>query len=258
MPRPPIDRHWEARIYELAAQGYRSPTITTHLDLEAVRTGRAGNPSEKTVLKYYRRWEGKSHADREMYAPFEWPESMAAAGLPWEASRTVLEYLRRCRENALYLYGRPSVRMVTWYWRVHQAAADASEDDWEWGASYLIDSESDLTEAGKSIARAVESYLVYAPWQWDYGSSDHEDIARTLKELFLGNGVGYDWQPGTEPVHIDRLHRFVEVVRMVRKMPRELDMDGTPLDIPDDPWLWHSKNLEAAGLYALDDRRSEE
>ena len=220
MPRPRIHRHYQDRIKELTAQHHSARAITEELEQDAARRNWSDPPDERTVRRYMTEFGKLDELDQAQYALFEWPESMATAGLPWEASRAVLDYLRRCKEDSLYLYGRASVRMVMWYWRVHQAAPDASGDDWEWGASYLIDSEGDLTEAARSIARAVESYLAYAPWRWDYGSSDHEDIARTLTTLFLDNGVGYDWQRGTEPIHIDRLHRFVEVVRIVRKLPR--------------------------------------
>ena len=259
MPRPKIHTHYQDRIRTLTAQHMSARAITEELEQEAARRDWLDPPDGRTVRRYIEQFRERAELDQAQYARFEWPESMETADLPWEASRTVLDYLRHCRNDSLYLYGRPSVRMVTWYWRVHQAATDGSEDDWEWGASYLTDSESDPTEAGRSIARAVESYLAYAPWQWDYGSSDHEDIARTLKELFRENGVGYDWQPGTEPpIRMDRLHRFIEVVRKVRKMPRDLAPNGVPLDMPEERWLWYSENLEAAGLYLLDERRSRE
>ena len=116
MPRPKTDTYWENRIRTLAEQGKNPAAIVREFAMEAAEGhGRNDWPSERTIRRICDRHNKSSHEERRQYSLFRWPDSMEAAGLPWEASPSALALLRQLHSDR---EPRPTVGVVRWFWRV--------------------------------------------------------------------------------------------------------------------------------------------
>ena len=106
--------------------------------------------------------------------PFQW-HRMGEWGLPWEASEFILGMWAYAKELSADLEWSlqysvplppPSVRLVHWWWRVHQAAPDETRFFvWMWGRElWRCDLYKDIL--GKPAdPSGIEAYLAYKPWQ---------------------------------------------------------------------------------------------
>ena len=106
--------------------------------------------------------------------PFQW-HRMGEWGLPWEASEFILGMWAYAKELSADLdwslqysvpLPPPSVRLVHWWWRVHQAAPDETRFFvWMWGRElWRCDLYKDVL--GKPAdPSGIEAYLAYKPWQ---------------------------------------------------------------------------------------------
>jgi hypothetical protein len=130
MPNTRIRDAWEPMVKQIIADmGPRTgPTrIRKRLIQWADEMRKRGDhvstdyPSERTIQRIK---EDLTDDELQEYRRFTWPKSMEYA-LPWEASNAALELLA-------YLHvlgaGRPSIRIVRWFWRVSQALPNARLD----------------------------------------------------------------------------------------------------------------------------------
>lgn len=121
MPTPRTPDVWRSRIFSIKAN---DPRIGRRAILQRLRGQGLGPeeeetcPSERTIGRILEDWENKTEEERRQYFFFRWPEAMQEGLLPWEASRAALDLLHEYDRQGL---GRPSVRVVRWYWHVLQA-----------------------------------------------------------------------------------------------------------------------------------------
>ena len=121
MSRQPIDEFWRRRVYletdanpRLSARELAERLATEAADLE-----RRDSPSARWVREAQKVFRSLPHEARTPYQRFLWPESMGGDDLPWSASASALELLEQAHSLG---FPRPVVRLVTWFWRVSQAA----------------------------------------------------------------------------------------------------------------------------------------
>ena len=170
------DLWWEERILSIKGEKPRMGHIRLHAQLEQLfltdkTPEEAGPPpSPSTVLRILRRrWDGITEEERAMYRRYHWPQSMERGDLPWDASAAALELLglRHLRKH-----GRPSIRLVRWYWRVAQAAPDlpastGTEPDMpgRFHIATLLASWESMKDVPQSHRDSVEMYLSYGWWR---------------------------------------------------------------------------------------------
>jgi len=142
MARRPIDPYWRERILAIAANGLRlgPGPIATMLRRESATAGRAGAPSERSVSRVLQTFRTMTSEERAPYREFLWPISMERGDVPWEAAPAVFELLRYLHGHILGFPGRrPLTRSVQWFWRVTQAAPEASVDErWNWTSVLVL------------------------------------------------------------------------------------------------------------------------
>ncbi len=210
MARPKTAPHYHERVAVYAEQGYKTPTITRLIQEEAEKDGRVDYPSERTVRRLYDGHKAKPEEKRMEYAAFRWPESMDEAGIPWDGSRVVLDFIERWLERRPH---RPTFGLVKWYWRVHLAAPGLRywDRDRLRAAEWLSSGEHHPTNLNEVAARAVESYLAYQPWRW---SGDYQEYLDLLERLFRpNNAVPPDWLlQDQDRIRIPSLMAFVMMV----------------------------------------------
>ena len=203
MGRARINSGYRRRIRELDGQGYKAPTITRLVEEEAAKAGWVDAPSESTVRRVVRELDAAGQAQRSEHAPFRWPDSMEQAGLPWEASRVVLDYLR-------YSWPfRPTVGLVRWNWRIHAAAPTLTDGEKARASDWLWQREHDVGLYAEALGTAVESYLALWPW---LETTDVEDIEWSGFLAGWLDANGLDWH-ALQPV--PRLHGLGNFVRYV-------------------------------------------
>jgi hypothetical protein len=218
MPAKRIDQHWADRINELAANDpkpgpYR---IEAQLAEEAsVNPSLPAPPTANTIRRYLVRFDKKSKEEKDQYLYFRWPQSMEAGLLPWEASAAALELLgvaqrfdtfarlmeaqvpdeELVKRGGSARMGRPSVRLVRWYWRITQTAPDLPKDmidQRQQGVSLeqVTPSRYDIAQtlaaweaagidAPQRFRDAIEGYLAFAPWR----SRSHADEYKMAVDL---------------------------------------------------------------------------
>lgn len=132
------DSHWGEMVKSLKAQHptWGAGRITTKLEQTAANGNFGDPPKERWVGKYLKglNEDSKWPQEEREYREFYWPESMEQDALPWEASAAALELSRYFH---LGNRGRPSIRLVKWFWRVTLAAPGAPVWDREDAASRL-------------------------------------------------------------------------------------------------------------------------
>ena len=125
MPRPKVKQDWVNVIYMLKGEDEKRGARAILAQLQEARSA-AGisepTPGLRTVGRYLREWANMPEEKRKLWRLFVWPESMAVADLPWEASATVLEFLAECQKRG---WRRPTLRLVTWFWRATTAGPEA-------------------------------------------------------------------------------------------------------------------------------------
>jgi len=181
------DPRWEAKILSLKSDNPRMGEIRIQAQLEMdFARGKpprnAGEPpSTATVRRIIKReWDGMTEEERASYRSFHWPESFERGDLPWEASRTLLAFLRLTSQ-----YGaRPSVRECHWYWQMHQAAPDAPPGVLDWIAQGLVD--LDVSGAlSVNKLREVEGYLAFRGWDPDSNGYSRAVERGTVPRLII-------------------------------------------------------------------------
>ena len=165
MARPRIDAVYQHRIADLTEQGLKPGRITRNLAEWARSKEWADPPSERTVRRIYKEHRAKNPGQRGQYTGFRWPESMEYAGIPWEASKSVLKLLRRHRE----IFGRgdglgPPVGFVRWFWRVEVAAPGLGLDRQARIAAFLFLHEQNPEAVPDAKVRNLESFLIDEAW----------------------------------------------------------------------------------------------
>ena len=123
-------------------------------------------PSERTVRRVYKEHRAKNPGQRGQYAGFSWPESMGAAEIPWEASKSVLNLLQRHRE----IFGNgdglgPPVGFVRWFWRVEVAAPGLDLDRQARVAAFFFGHEQHPDSVPDAKVRNLESFLIEEAWK---------------------------------------------------------------------------------------------
>ena len=165
MARPRINGEYQHKIAEMTERGLKPGSITRNLAEWARLKDLANPPSERTVRRIYQEHLAKNPGQRGQYAGFRWPESMGAAGIPWEASKSVLKLLQRHRE----IFGRgdglgPPVGFVRWFWRVEVAAPGLGLDRQAGIAAFLFLHEQNPEAVPDAKVRNLESFLIDEAW----------------------------------------------------------------------------------------------
>jgi hypothetical protein len=179
---------------------------------EAGQLGRNDYPSERWIRREQAEFRQAAEEARRPYREFHWPETFERADLPWEAQPAALELMRVWSRGPrlemvspdarrrLSPAARPSVRLVRWFWRITQAAPDASAFERRHIAGWLAAAEA----AGSDVRRAVEGWLWYAPWR------SEEALATYEKALAEGSAPRFEFtaREGTQ-VQADALLELV-------------------------------------------------
>ena len=165
MARPRIDAVYQHKIADLTEQGLKPGSITRNLAELARLQDLADPPSERTVRRIYKEHRAKNPGQRGQYTGFRWPESMESAGIPWEASKSVLKLLRRHPE----IFGigdvwQPPVGFVRWFWRVEVAAPGLDLDRQARIAAFLFGQEQYPESVPDAKVRSLESFLIDEAW----------------------------------------------------------------------------------------------
>jgi hypothetical protein len=127
IPQPRIRKHWIDRIRQAVSDnpGLTASDIydqlvkaTANRDIELSEYEAV--PSQRTIGRELTAFKRETAETREQYERVYWPETFqrGASGLPWEASRDVLELLDMIKPE------RPTVRQARWWWRVQLAAPE--------------------------------------------------------------------------------------------------------------------------------------
>lgn len=168
MPRPQTDSRWIERIRCLKSENPKFGPARIHVLLDqAAQNPDQGLPpaetlpAERTIARELKKFAELLDKDRLPYQLVFWPKAFPGA-LPWEAAPAVLELLA--------LYGsrdrRPTVRTARWYWRVAQAAPNASTQALEAWAKRLSEAEiradTEPEESGKLFADIEGLLIAYA------------------------------------------------------------------------------------------------
>ena len=165
MARPRINGEYQHKIAELTERGLRPGSITRNLAEWARSKDWADPPSERSVRRIYQEHLAKNPGQRGQYGGFRWPESMGAAEIPWEASKSVLNLLQRHRE----IFGNgdglgPPVGFVRWFWRVEVAAPGLGLDRQARIAAFLFLHEQNPEAVPDAKVRNLESFLIDEAW----------------------------------------------------------------------------------------------
>ncbi len=138
-------------------KGKKTPSLRAVSDI--IREARIPNPE--------RRW----------LEVVTWPESFSDDGsLPWEASSAFFDLARELNPIGDRLK-RPLLPVMLWFWRVTQAAPDASPQSRMWMAVDLAFWERRPERASETDRRTLEAYLGWALWR------DDETYARVHQEF---------------------------------------------------------------------------
>ena len=202
MPRPKIDAYYESKIRHYVEQGKRSPEITQLIKEE----GKEDSPSESTVRRIYQAHISEPASERIDYRIFQWPDSMQEAGLPWEASRVVLDFIQFLDHN---LADQPTIGLVKWYWRVYQGAPDMHNKrriELALAAKILAERELHGSPVNEVLARAVETFLAYQ-------GTGYENDLHLVQKMLQRHGGG-DSRIG-QPPYFPKLYDFVlEIIKV--------------------------------------------
>ena len=174
MPRPKTDQKWIEAIRNLAANepALSSRAILTRLEGMAAQLGRNDWPSERTIRRILKEFQGLPEEQRTEYRHLAWPRFAEQGAMPWEAGRAVLELLGYCRVQ--FPDYKPTVHLGKWYWRTTLAAPDINTER-RFGIALdlaTIDAgqpadtwTGGLVETPSEHRLRIEEYLAYAPWQ---------------------------------------------------------------------------------------------
>ncbi len=128
----------------------------------AVEMGRDDPPSERTLRRLRRRWETLQAHERAQYGYVHWPETFEAGLLPWEASRAILDLIALYQDKG---WGRPTVRMAKWYWRLASVLPDTPNEDRRPAREQMARILAAIEASSKprhDKLRQIERYLAYA------------------------------------------------------------------------------------------------
>jgi hypothetical protein len=179
VPRPKIHQDWVNRVHQLASDEVKPLEAFHTIELEAFQAGRDDAPSYTTVRKLYRLFAQLAPAEQLDYRLFRWPDSMLRGALPWEAASAGLELLRFCYEMK---QGRPSVRMVKWFWRLRLAAPDLPPS-YAWSSAGTLAGEEAARSAGYNASvptEPLELLLAYTKWRSPEDDEKHREAAERL------------------------------------------------------------------------------
>ena len=202
MPRPP-----KYPEHKLEAYGYYQnrkadsggvaasvSTVDVLVDLEAEHP--EGMASYRLIANWVREFKQQDEWQTLLDSPFQW-HRMQEYGLPWEASRIVVDLLDMVEEHRaqvqafhrdsgrklLFALGsrRPTARQIRWCWRVHQAAPEIGTEvghrsDLWFLAMRFSDRELCRDVLGLPLSMGdLETLLVYRPWLgWPDDNTRHQ------------------------------------------------------------------------------------
>lgn len=162
MGRPKIDDYWVHLVRGIFKMEPRRSAKSIELSFASIgprfSPPRDDWPKQRTIRSIIDEFRRLSPAEQEQYSQLHWPEAMTAGLLPWEASAVALELLRSRKKS------RPPIRLVKWFYRVTLTTPGAPYWARRLAAGVLAVTEGSGAR-GLDPARAVEAFLVYAPWK---------------------------------------------------------------------------------------------
>jgi hypothetical protein len=186
MARPRLHPWWRDEIRKMAEAypGIKATAVVRHLSEEIAKETlkipvgvRPNVPEERTVRGILREYATLDSKDRIPYRYFQWPESMIAGFLPWEASAALMDLLRYLQEqrneqrkkqspdpNTVWTDNRlvrPTISEALWFWRVTQAIPEALISKRLDMALGLLSCEQESFQPKTSgVLRSIEGMLV--------------------------------------------------------------------------------------------------
>lgn len=161
-----IDPYWEEKVRGIKANNRRWGEPRIWKELQQDERFEKDGPSQGWVASFLRRIKDE---DLTAYRLVHWPETFERGDLPWEASAATLELL--ALQDRFAGFGRPTLRLARWFWRVTMAAPDLpafmDSEQGRWGIARLLAAWETLGKAPEQGREGIEWYLAYAPWRDD-------------------------------------------------------------------------------------------
>ena len=163
MGRKPIPRHIQSEIVALRARGLKLDAIWRR-----VRDPETELPDRRTVHRYMRRYDDLPESAKRLDRPWEW-HLLNEQDLHWEASEYLLKMWLFAKEHPWLGGLSPTVRQVSWWWRVHQAALEICNPlDLILLAQRFAFREMVQDVLGEPMELGdLEAHLAYHPWEDD-------------------------------------------------------------------------------------------
>jgi hypothetical protein len=183
--RPAIQPDWEGAVFGILG---RQPKASARAIEEALRQVVGDAPSPRTIGRIKERFEALPSERKALYAEVRWPDSMGSHLLPWEASAAVLDLLDALAPR------RPDVGLAVWFWRVTQAASDASRDSRIAAARSLYA----WDVLGRQFPHEdLEAWMRFAPWRSAEAEERYRDaVERGEAERPIGSPFS-EWAVST-------------------------------------------------------------
>jgi hypothetical protein len=200
--RPKTAARYVERVGVLTEEGLKPLEIFKLLENEATHDEpkRGDYPSERTVRRLVTAHKELPLEEQRQQALFTWPAGIEKGALPWEAGQAALELLRYLDH---WGRGRPTVRIVKWFYRLRLAAPTYPIDRAFADAAFLAYDE--FADASGTRPRVglpgLEWRLAYQPWaspendrEHDqaaerYGFSPYRSTVRSIK-IMVGDDLG--------------------------------------------------------------------
>ena len=178
MSRPRTDDEVRKKVWELVQT---NPTISAgkiriSIRAQAKQAGiQLSLPTERTIARIKKDFLQKPQEERMPWRQTSWPETMELGGLPWEASRAMLDLVKYFHDNG---WETPTIRTAQWFWRVALAAPDLGVAE-RFSAAHDCSIIEASTEKIESPFRGMELYLALSPWQSKKETAAYQKLVKS-------------------------------------------------------------------------------
>ena len=172
--------------YENADPKPSAPKIYGEMRASVEKTGHR-MPSVRSIVAIIKKHRSLTDVQRLAFGEFHWPEGMAAAEVPWESGRAVLDFVGAWKRDT----GRPPlIKLVKWYWRLSQSLPNTETTDREplrrVLAAHFAYLELVEGDAAKKSRREIERKLIdpadpNVKWALPAGDPDSMRILRLME-----------------------------------------------------------------------------